>query len=31
MIEAVPGGWPRILSNPKSLLETGAVMLPDKP
>ncbi len=31
MIEAVPDGWPRILSNLKSLLETGAVMLPDKP
>ena len=24
-IEAVSGGWPRILSNLKSLLETGAV------
>ena len=25
LIEAVSGGWPRILSNLKSLLETGAV------
>jgi len=24
-IEAVSGGWPKILSNLKSLLETGAV------
>jgi hypothetical protein len=31
MIEAVPDGWPRILSNPKSLLETGQAALPDKP
>jgi uncharacterized protein YndB with AHSA1/START domain len=30
-IEAVSGGWPRILSNLKSLLETGEVVLPDKP
>jgi uncharacterized protein YndB with AHSA1/START domain len=29
-IEAVSGGWPRILSNLKSLLETGEVALPDK-
>jgi uncharacterized protein YndB with AHSA1/START domain len=29
-IEAVSGGWPRILSNLKSLLETGDVALPDK-
>ena len=27
-IEAVSGGWPQILSNLKSLLETGAVILP---
>jgi uncharacterized protein YndB with AHSA1/START domain len=27
LIEAVSGGWPRILSNLKSLLETGAVVL----
>ena len=26
-IEAVSGGWPRILSNLKSLLETGAIAL----
>ena len=25
LIEAVSGGWPQILSNLKSLLETGAV------
>jgi hypothetical protein len=30
LIEAVAGGWPRILSNLKSLLETGAVVLPDR-
>jgi uncharacterized protein YndB with AHSA1/START domain len=29
-IEAVSGGWPLILSNLKSLLETGAVTIPDK-
>jgi uncharacterized protein YndB with AHSA1/START domain len=29
-IEAVSGGWPRIISNLKSLLETGAVALKDK-
>ena len=27
-IEAVSGGWPRILSNLKSLLETGALAFP---
>ena len=27
LIEAVSGGWPRILSNLKSLLETGDVAL----
>ena len=27
LIEAVAGGWPRILSNLKSLLETGNVVL----
>jgi uncharacterized protein YndB with AHSA1/START domain len=27
-IEAVSGGWPRIVSNLKSLLETGKVILP---
>ena len=30
-IGAVSGGWPRILSNLKSLLETGAVALESKP
>ena len=29
-IQAVSGGWPRILSNLKSLLETGSVILPKK-
>jgi uncharacterized protein YndB with AHSA1/START domain len=29
-IRAVSGGWPRILSNLKSLLETGHVVLPTK-
>jgi uncharacterized protein YndB with AHSA1/START domain len=29
-IDAVSGGWPRILSNLKSLLETGEVALKDK-
>lgn len=29
-IEAVAGGWPRILSNLKSLIETGEVALQDK-
>jgi uncharacterized protein YndB with AHSA1/START domain len=28
LIEAVSGGWPKILSNLKSLLETGQVVLP---
>jgi uncharacterized protein YndB with AHSA1/START domain len=28
LIEAVAGGWPRILSNLKSLLETGEPVLP---
>jgi hypothetical protein len=27
LIEAVSGGWPRILSNLKSILETGEVVL----
>jgi uncharacterized protein YndB with AHSA1/START domain len=27
LIEAVSGGWPRILSNLKSLLETGTIVL----
>jgi uncharacterized protein YndB with AHSA1/START domain len=31
LIEAVSGGWPRILSNLKSLLETGEVVLKRKP
>jgi uncharacterized protein YndB with AHSA1/START domain len=31
LIEAVGGGWPRILSNLKSLLETGQVLLTRKP
>jgi uncharacterized protein YndB with AHSA1/START domain len=30
-IEAVSGGWPKILSNLKSLLETGQVALASKP
>ena len=30
LIEAVSGGWPKILSNLKSLLETGEVVLPEK-
>jgi uncharacterized protein YndB with AHSA1/START domain len=29
LIEAVSGGWPRIISNLKSLLETGSTVLPD--
>ena len=29
-IEAVSGGWPRILSNLKSLLETGSVLASEK-
>lgn len=28
LIEAVSGGWPRILSNLKSLLETGEIIMP---
>jgi uncharacterized protein YndB with AHSA1/START domain len=31
IIEAVSGGWPRILSNLKSLLEIGAVAMLTKP
>jgi hypothetical protein len=27
LIEAVSGGWPRIISNLKSLLETGEIVL----
>ncbi|HXE17198.1 MAG TPA: SRPBCC family protein [Stellaceae bacterium] len=30
LIVAVSGGWPQILSNLKSLLETGAVVLPPR-
>jgi uncharacterized protein YndB with AHSA1/START domain len=30
LIKAVSGGWPQILSNLKTLLETGAVALPPK-
>ncbi len=30
LIEAVSGGWPKILSNLKSLLETGSVALSEK-
>ena len=30
VIEAVSGGWPRILSNLKSLLETGEVLFKEK-
>jgi uncharacterized protein YndB with AHSA1/START domain len=30
LIEAVSGGWPKILSNLKSLLETGSVALTEK-
>ncbi|MGH6888067.1 MAG: SRPBCC family protein [Rhizomicrobium sp.] len=30
-IDAVSGGWPQILSNLKSLLETGSVVLPPRP
>ena len=30
LINAVSGGWPQILSNLKSLLETGATILPPK-
>ncbi len=31
LIEAVSGGWPKIISNLKSLLETGELVLKDKP
>jgi uncharacterized protein YndB with AHSA1/START domain len=31
LIEAVAGGWPKVLSNLKSLLETGSIALQDKP
>ncbi len=31
LIDAVSGGWPQILSNLKSLLETGRVAFQDKP
>ena len=31
LIDAVSGGWPQILSNLKSLLETGRIALKDKP
>jgi uncharacterized protein YndB with AHSA1/START domain len=27
LIEAVSGGWPKIISNLKSLLETGSIVL----
>jgi hypothetical protein len=27
LVEAVAGGWPKVLSNLKSLLETGQVVL----
>ncbi|MGL4960646.1 MAG: hypothetical protein ACRC67_05405 [Inquilinus sp.] len=30
-IEAVSGGWPLILSNLKSLLETGSVVMESRP
>ena len=29
LIEAVSGGWPKIISNLKSLLETGSIVLRD--
>ena len=29
MIEAVSGGWPKVLSNLKSLLETGSIAIED--
>ena len=29
LIEAVSGGWPKVISNLKSLLETGSVVLED--
>jgi len=28
-IEAVSGGWPKVISNLKSLLETGSIAMPD--
>ena len=31
LIQAVSGGWPRILSNLKTLLETGEVLMVDRP
>ncbi|HTQ98492.1 MAG TPA: SRPBCC domain-containing protein, partial [Candidatus Acidoferrum sp.] len=31
LIGAVSGGWPRIISNLKSLLETGRVLMETKP
>lgn len=31
LIEAISGGWPLILSNLKSLLETGSVVLTSRP
>ncbi len=30
LIDAVSGGWPQVLSNLKSLLETGAVAMAEK-
>jgi uncharacterized protein YndB with AHSA1/START domain len=30
LIDAVSGGWPQILSNLKSLLETGSIILPPR-
>jgi hypothetical protein len=30
LITAVSGGWPLVLSNLKSLLETGAVVITEK-
>jgi uncharacterized protein YndB with AHSA1/START domain len=30
LIDAVSGGWPQVLSNLKSLLETGSVVLPPR-
>jgi uncharacterized protein YndB with AHSA1/START domain len=29
LIESVSGGWPKVLSNLKSLLETGSIVLPE--
>ena len=29
LIEAVSGGWPKVISNLKSLLETGSAVLKD--